>query len=81
MQTTIQQWGNSAAIRLPKGILDVAELGKNEPVIVVAEPNKITIEKINRPKHRTFAERVASFQGDYVFKEADTGSDVGSEIW
>jgi len=81
MQSTIQKWGNSQAIRLPKAILETAQLGENESVQIIAEPDKITIKKIDRPRHRTFEERMAGFKGEYVFEEWDTGAPVGNEVW
>ena len=32
MCTTIQKWGNSHAIRIPKAILEMAELNENDKV-------------------------------------------------
>lgn len=81
MQATIQKWGNSQAIRLPKAILDTAQLGENEPVQIFAERDKIIIKKAVTMKHRTLAERLEGFDGEYVFKEWDTGAPMGREAW
>lgn len=81
MQATIQKWGNSQAIRLPKAILDTAQLGENEPVQIIAERDKIIIKKAATTKHRTLAERLEGFDGEYVFKEWDTGAPTGREAW
>lgn len=81
MQATIQKWGNSQAIRLPKAILETAQLGENEPVQIFAERDKIIIRKAAAMKHRTLAERLEGFEGEYVGKEWDTGAPVGKEVW
>ncbi|MCL2035705.1 MAG: AbrB/MazE/SpoVT family DNA-binding domain-containing protein [Oscillospiraceae bacterium] len=80
MQTTIQKWGNSQAIRLPKAILETAQLGENETVQIFAEQDKIIIKRANIRKHRTLTERLEGWTGEYVFEEWDTGAPVGREI-
>lgn len=57
MQSTIQKWGNSQAIRLPKAILDIARLTENEQVQISAEPNRVIIKKVFARKHKTLEER------------------------
>lgn len=81
MQAKIQKWGNSQAIRLPKAILEMAQLGENEPVQIFAERDKIIIRKAAAMKHRTLAERLEGFEGEYTGKEWDTGAPVGKEVW
>lgn len=79
MNATIQKWGNSQAIRLPKSILATASMAEHESVEIVAEKNTIIIKKIPRPGHRTLKERLDGFGGAYVFEEWDTGPAVGRE--
>ena len=79
MNATIQKWGNSQAIRLPKSILITASMAEHEPVQIIAEKDTIIIKKIPQPKHRTLKERLSGFDGEYVFEEWDTGPAVGRE--
>jgi len=81
MDAAIQKWGNSCAVRLPKIILDTARLRENEAVRILAEPDKIVIEKADNFKHKSLKKRLAGFDGEYVFEEWDTGSAVGSEVF
>jgi len=81
MNTTIQKWGNSQGIRIPKAILEMALLKPNEQVEITAEENKIIIKKATQKKHITLAERLKDFNGEYVFEESDWGQPVGNEIW
>lgn len=81
MHTTIQKWGNSQAIRLPKTILETAHLRENEAVQIFAEQDKIIIKRASTVKHRTLAERLEGFEGEYIGKEWDTGKPVGKEVW
>jgi len=81
MRTSIQKWGNSQAIRLPKAILETARLKENEPVQIFAEQDKIIIKKAANAKHRTIKERFEGFEGEYTFEEWNTDEPVGKEVW
>jgi len=80
MNATIQKWGNSQAIRIPKAILEIALFSPDEQVDIVAEDNKIIIQKAAPKKHTTLAERLDGFNGEYTFEECDWGKPVGNEI-
>lgn len=74
---TIQRWGNSQGIRIPKGALAASHIGENDAVEIIAEKNTITLRKVNRPK--SLDELFAGYHGDYQPVEFDTGADVGLE--
>ena len=78
MYGTIQKWGNSQAIRLPKGALAVASLQENDDVEIIATPESITLRKVCRP--RSLDELFAGYTGDYKPAEFDVGADVGLEV-
>jgi len=80
MDGTIQRWGNSQAVRLPKGALETARFKENESVRIVAELDRIIIERAPDKKHRKLKDRLAGFNDDYDYKEWDTGAPVGSEV-
>ena len=81
MNATIQKWGNSQGIRIPKAILELALFKPDEPVELIAEDEKIIIRKAFRKKHITLAERLKDFDGEYVFEECAWGKPAGNEIW
>jgi antitoxin MazE len=80
MYTTVQKWGNSQAVRLPKGILEEAALHENDRVEIKTENGCIIISRVNK-KHRTIEERLAGYNGDYSSTEWDTGNPQGKEVW
>ena len=45
MTTTIQKWGNSKGIRIPKFILETLHWSGSEQLVVTAKDDKIIIEK------------------------------------
>jgi len=80
MYTTIQKWGNSQAVRLPKGLLEDAAMRENDRVEIKVENGCIIISRINK-KHKTIEERLADYNDDYRGTEWDTGNPRGKEVW
>ena len=83
MLTTIQKWGNSQGVRLPKTILDELLLQEYDQVEIVAENSSIVIRKATR-KHRakkSLEELFANYTGNYKCEEWDTGKPIGKEVW
>ena len=80
MHTTIQKWGNSHAIRIPKYILDSINLRENDQVEIDVETDRIIIKR-TKNKYMTLKERLAGYSGDYKCGEWDTGKPVGREVW
>jgi len=60
MFATIQKWGNSQAVRLPKGILEATLLRENDRVEIHAKNNYIIIRRAGK-KHKTLEERLAGY--------------------
>lgn len=79
MYTTIQKWGNSQAIRIPKVVLEMTELKENDRVELKVEDGNLIIIPIK--KHKTLEERIAEYQGDYTCSEWDTERSVGKEVF
>ena len=79
MLSTIQKWGNSQGIRIPKVILDSVQWKENEEVALTAENGKIIIEKAK--KRKTIVELFEGYKGDYQPEEIDWGSPRGDEVW
>ena len=43
MTTTIQKWGNSQGVRIPKVILDTVNWAEDEQIIIVVDNGKIVM--------------------------------------
>lgn len=80
MTTTIQKWGNSQGIRLPKYLLESIKWQENEQINIKAENGKIVIEKAQEAEI-TIEELFADFDGQYIPIKIDWGGAVGKEIW
>ncbi len=79
MQGTIQKWGNSHAVRLPKNLIDSAGLQENDLVEIISEKDQLTIKK--KKRHLTLEERFQDYQTDTSCVEFDWGSPQGEELW
>lgn len=78
MLAKIQKWGNSNAIRIPKAIIEEANIGENTEVEIKVVSTNIVI--IPLKKHITLKERIVNYSGNYVCEEWDTGKKKGKEV-
>ena len=79
MYATIQKWGNSKALRIPKPILEMVKLDENDQVEIKVQNGNLVIIPVK--KHRTLQERIAEYRGDYKCSEWDTGKSKGKEVF
>ena len=81
MTTTIQKWGNSQGVRIPKILLDTVKWNENEQIVILVEDNKLVIEKANNKKRKNIKELFENYEGEYEPVQIDWGNPVGEEIW
>jgi len=80
MQTQVKTWGNSQGIRIPKEILQEADVVIDEILDIKVSNGVIMLFKPFR--HRTLEERAAQYGGRLNLDgEFDWGAPVGREIW
>lgn len=79
MQATIQKWGNSQGIRIPKAFLEALGMAKNDVVELDRVDDNIVIRKV---KKRTKLTLDDIFNNDEDTAEKfDWGVPVGKEVW
>lgn len=88
MYATIQKWGNSQGIRIPKTILETLGIRENDRVELVPSGDTLTIKKAVSAPHKTLEERLTAFYGKPVDEivripgeELDWGKAEGREVW
>lgn len=81
MTTTIQKWGNSQGIRIPKILLDSMNWSENEQIVIIADNEKLIIEKSKENKRKNIIELFENYKEDYTPEEIDWGEPKGAEIW
>ena len=80
MQTKIQKWGNSLAIRIPKSFALDINLKQDELVDLSVDESKIVITPIGGKKY-SLEELLKGVSKNNLHGEIDTGSPIGKEIW
>jgi antitoxin MazE len=78
MRVIIKKWGNSAAVRIPSGIMQDANLGLDQEVDMRAEDGQIVIEPI-RTERVDLAELLAAITPENLHDGVDSGASVGKE--
>ncbi len=78
-QASIKTWGNSHGIRLSKNIMKEANMKDDDMLQIEASENLIIIRKTY--KHKTFAERLAEYDGKMEAYTFDWGEPVGKEFF
>lgn len=80
MQTRIQKWGNSLALRIPKSLALEVGFGQDSPVEVTLEEGQIVIRPLLEPAF-TLDELLAGIRDENIHDEVSTGPAVGNEVW
>jgi antitoxin MazE len=79
MQTRIQKWGNSLAVRIPKAFAEEANLSEDSSVEMSVVNGKLIIQ--NAVYIPTLEEMLAQITDDNIHDAVDWGGPVGKEIW
>jgi len=80
MVSKVQRWGNSHGLRLPKHILESAEISVGDNVEVIPTEGRILIKKVATRKFN-LAEMVARMPRTYKVREKSLGGPAGKEEW
>ena len=80
METKIQQWGNSLALRIPKAFAVEAKLHKGSVVDVSEKGGKIILTPVKKEKI-TLKSLLSGVTKENIQSEISTGKRVGKEIW
>lgn len=88
MYATVQKWGNSQGLRIPKALLEALGIRENDRVELTQAGDTITVRKAISTPHKTLEERLTAFYGVPVEQlsrienhELDYGNPEGNEIW
>ena len=80
MKTTVQKWGNSYAVRIPKSFIKEVGLEYRTDVELSMEDGRLVIQPI-REKLITLDELLAGVTTKNLHGAIDTGNPVGNEAW
>ena len=80
METSIQQWGNSLAVRLPKETARKLHLHRGSWVRITEKAGAVIVKPVQQKKEVTLEELVAGITKKNRHKLLDWGPPVGKEI-
>ncbi|MFL6213843.1 MAG: AbrB/MazE/SpoVT family DNA-binding domain-containing protein [Blastocatellia bacterium] len=80
MVSKVQRWGNSQGLRLPKHILESADISVGDNVEVISQEGQIIIKKVAKRKFN-LAEMVSRMPRNYKAREESFGKPLGKEEW
>ena len=80
MQTRIQKWGNSLALRIPKAFATETHLEQGTLVEMVLLEGKLLVTPL-RQEAVTLDALLQGVTPENLHHEVDTGPAVGREVW
>ena len=81
MTATVQKWGNTLAIRLPKLIAGEAHLRQGSAVELEQTDHGLLIKPARQTRRPTLKSLLAQCKGPNPHAQTDFGPPVGTEIW
>jgi antitoxin MazE len=79
MQTTIQKWGNSLAVRIPGAYVKEAGLSDGLPVSMVMEDGILMI--MPAKKKYLLNDLLGKIDAENLHGEIQSGEPIGNELW
>ncbi len=80
MKTTIQQWGNSLALRVPKAFAEQTRIRKGSLVRLTVEKGRMLVTPLENEK-LSLKKLLAKVTPENIHPETDWGPPVGKEVW
>ena len=80
MNTMVQKWGNSLALRIPRSVARDSHLHQGSVVDIALIAGKIVV-KPRRRQHCTLAQLLRGVTKRNRHAELDWGERVGQEVW
>lgn len=79
MQTTVQKWGNSLAVRISAALARETGIAEGTEVDIFHENQKLIILPLKRKY--MLHELLEKMNDSNLHKEIETGSNIGNEVW
>jgi antitoxin MazE len=80
MQATVQKWGNSLALRIPKAFAQEIGLEQDAAVMLAVENGRLVIAPVKDPVY-DLDDLVSQITDENQHDEFDWGPPVGNEVW
>lgn len=80
MRTSIQKWGNSYAVRIPKSFIKEVGLEHRTDIELTLEDGRLVIRPAPEAAP-TLKELLADVTPENLHNSVDTGKPAGNEVW
>lgn len=80
MHSKVQMWGNSLAVRIPKGMAQETGLSAETAIDIRVSDGYLVVAPLRRPQY-SLAEMLEKVSADNLHGEVDFGPPVGDEVW
>jgi len=80
VKTTVQKWGNSLAVRIPKVVAADAKLAQDSLVELSLEDGRLVVTPVARPA-QSLNELLTRITDENIHSDVDWGPAVGKEAW
>ena len=80
MIATVQKWGNSLGVRIPRTVAQDAEIAEGASVDMRVKDGQLVITPARRPKVR-LATLLSGVKPGNLHRDVDTGGPAGREAW
>lgn len=81
MRATVRKWGNSAAVRLPRDLLEQCHLEVDDEVVIEAEADRIVVRPVHRQPKYSLDELLDGITEQNRHGEVDWGESSGRETF
>jgi antitoxin MazE len=79
METRVQRWGNSLAVRIPKAFAEEIHLAENAAVYLTLEEGRVVLTPA--AAEVTLSELLEQVTPENIHSEWETGPRRGAEAW
>lgn len=76
----LQKWGNSTGIRIPKKVLNAANLKPNQTMAISLQNDSVVLTPLRDEAEPTLDSMLKGVTPENVHGEIDWGQDVGAEL-
>jgi len=80
MQTTIQKWGNSLAVRIPTAFAKETHVACGTAVELSVDDGRLVMDPRTEPEYR-LEDLLKGVTKRNLHAEVETGGPVGREVW
>lgn len=80
MRASVQRWGNSLALRIPKAMAQDTRLTQGSEVELMVEKGRLVVAPVRQP-HYVLDGLLKKVTPKNRHREVDLGGPVGREVW